>query len=116
MGTKRVAKKKVAKTAAKKPPPKKVIKKKGSHRTAAKPLPKVSPQKATRRDEGESSDDQASGDAPDPHEHVEPRELSHERLLNSPEETATPLPDDDLVDDVAADAEALERSTAEEDA
>jgi hypothetical protein len=113
MSSKRVAKKKVAKTAAKKAPHKKVLKKKGSRKTAAaKPLPKVSPRKATRGDEAE--DDQASADAPDPHERVEPRELSHDRLLNPPEETATPLPDEDPVDDVAADAEALEGSTVEE--
>lgn len=104
MSTKSVAKKTLAKTAAKKPPAKRGLKKKRSHeKAAAKRESKVS-----RGAEAEPSDDQPSEDAGAPHEHDEPRELSHERLRNPPEETVSPAPDEDLVDDVAASANRLE--------
>ena len=103
------------KTAAPKPPAKQVMKKKGSRKpVAAQRLPKLSPKKTTREADAALPDSDPSVDAAAPHERVEPRELSHERLSNLPEETDTPAPDEDLVDDVAADAEALEGRAAEE--
>jgi hypothetical protein len=108
MGTKSIAKKTLAKTAAKKRPATKVKKKKGSHRkAAAKRLSEVS-----RRAVAEPSDDQASAEVGALHEHEEPRELSRERLRNPPEETAAPALDEDLVDDVAASADTLEEEDA----
>lgn len=110
MGAKSMAKKALAKSATKKPPTK-VMKKKGAPKTAAaKRLPRVS-----RRAEAEPSDDPTQLDAAAPHEPDEPRELSHERLRNTPEETATPAPDEDLVDDVAASANRLDGGAAEAD-
>ena len=120
MRTKKTAKKQAANKA---PARKKVMKKKAPRKKSApKSLPKPAPRtwKTTRGAGAEPhTDDQPSFDETldeaTPHEHVEPRELSHERLRNRPEESVTPAPDEDLVDDVAADAEAMDGHEAEED-
>lgn len=95
MHTKKVVK--PAKTTAKRSPPKKI--------------PKSSPRVAAL----DPLEDPALEETVALHEHVEPRELSHQRLHNTPEETATPALDDDLVDDVAASANDHDSRTIEAD-